>query len=267
MIKLGTQGNASEEQLWSNYRRNPTAGNREALIVNYLWFVRYICGRLAINLPSHIRADDLVSSGVIGLIDAIEKFDDSRKNLFRTYAFSRIKGAVLDELRRLDWAPRLVRKKARELERVSAQLKHELNRMPTAEEVSRRAGYSKDEVDRVHRDVMATSLLSLEEVMWESDDQKGLLRIDMIEDTGAENPKSALIKSENRDMLARQIEQLEKKERLVLTLYYYEELTLKEIGAVMQLSESRVCQLHSQAIDNLKRGIGKLKMMPMEGGQ
>jgi RNA polymerase sigma factor for flagellar operon FliA len=212
-----------EETLWRNYKREHSEANREALILNYLWFVKYICGRMAMTLPSHIRADDLVSSGVFGLIDAIEKFDDRRKNQFRTYAFSRIKGAVLDELRRLDWAPRVVRRKARELEKVSAQLKHTLNRMPTADEISESSGYSKDEVERVYRDVAATSLLSLEEVLWESDNQKGVSRLDTIVDLGQESPKDALLKSENKSLLAAQISQLEEKERLVLTLYYFDE--------------------------------------------
>jgi RNA polymerase sigma factor for flagellar operon FliA len=264
MITTNSQKAVAEETLWRNFKKNPNRANREALILYYLWFVKYICNRVAMELPSHIKKDDLISSGILGLMDAIEKFDDTRKNLFRTYAFSRIRGAIIDELRRLDWAPRAVRRKAREIERVTAELKHKLNRQPTIEEIAQETDTSAHEVSQVFRDVSATSLLSLEEVLWSSDDHKGLPRIDTIEDKQAANAKSALMVSENREIVSQQIQRLSEKERLVITLYYYEEMTLREIGEVLHVSESRVSQLHAEAIESIRRGIQKAKSVLYE---
>ncbi len=259
-----TVQNGIEDQLWRNYRASGTAKNREALILHYLWYVKYICNRLALELPSHIKADDLVSSGIIGLIDAIEKFDDSRKNLFRTYAFSRIRGAIIDELRRLDWAPRAVRRKAREIERSAQALKQKLNRQPTVNEIAASCKLSVEEVTKTFRDVNATALLSLEDILWNTDDQKGMSRIDTIEDKQAANPKRMMLDKENKAMLATQIERLDEKERLVLTLYYYEEMNLKEIGHILHVSESRVSQLHAEAIEHVRRSIMKSRSVAVE---
>lgn len=244
-----------EEQLWQNFQQDPSKENKDALITHYLWYVKYICSRVAMELPARIRSEDLISSGVMGLIDAIEKFDKRKDSQFRTYAFSRIRGGILDELRRLDWAPRALRKKARQLNKVSSELEQRLHRKPTTEEIALEADVDPQEVSQVYREVNATALLSLEDTLWFDDGQTGRRRIDMIEDQKVISPKKALEIKEAKNLLVSAIQELSNKERLVVVLYYYEEMTLKEIGKVLDISESRVCQLHSQAMENIRKWI------------
>lgn len=250
-----------EKELWSAYQIDPSEINREALIVFYLRFVRYICGRIAIDLPSHVKEEDLLSSGVEGLMDAIEKFDPTRDNLFRTYAYNRIRGAVIDELRRLDWAPRSLRRKAKEFEKTEGELEQRFGRKVTPDEIAEEMNVSREEVDTVYRDVKTTALLSLDEVIKNSSVDKATKRMDMIENKKSLTPKQVLEQKELKELLAKKIEDLPKKEKLVIVLYYYEELTLKEIGAVLEVSESRISQLHSQAIERvvleLKKDLGE----------
>lgn len=252
---------ASDEQqeklLWKLYTEDPSDKNREQLIVFYLRYVRYICGRVAVELPNHIKEEDLLSSGVMGLIDAIDKFDNSRDNLFRTYAYNRIRGSILDELRRLDWASRSLRKKSKDIDRAEDNLQQKLGRKVSSDEVAEEMGMDADEVRTVKRSAQATAVLSLDEVLQLAGYNSGSKRSDTIEDTKALNPKKALERKELKELLAAQIEALSDKEKLVVVLYYYEELTLKEIGEVLEVSESRISQLHSQAISKIVAGLKK----------
>lgn len=246
-----------EQLLWNSYKNDPSEENREQLIVFYLRFVRYICGRIAVELPSHIKEEDLLSSGVMGLIDAIDKYDYERENLFRTYAYNRIRGSILDELRRLDWAPRSLRKKARVIDRAEDNLQQKLGRKVSSDEVADEMGIDANEVRTVQRSAQATAILSLDEVIQLAGYDKGTKRADSVEDKKSVNPKKALERQELKELLAAQIEQLNDKEKLVIVLYYYEELTLKEIGEVLEVSESRISQLHAQAINRIVNGLKK----------
>ncbi|MCM8812765.1 MAG: FliA/WhiG family RNA polymerase sigma factor [Candidatus Omnitrophica bacterium] len=258
-----------EQGLWRKYRKEASRENREALIMHYLWLVKYICGRIAMELPSRIRAEELLNSGVLGLIEAIEKFDEQHNNLFKTYAFNRIRGAILDELRRLDWAPRLLRKKARDIERIAKSLELQYHRAPSLEEIAAAAGMSVQEVGALMQDVSATALLSLEETLFFNNEREHSPTImETIEDTKAVNPTRELEQQETRELLAAALQKLPEKLRLVLTLYYYEELTLKEIGQVMDVSESRICQVHAKALVALQKEIKSLRVgaLPQRAG-
>ncbi|MFA5118905.1 MAG: FliA/WhiG family RNA polymerase sigma factor [Candidatus Omnitrophota bacterium] len=248
-----------EKQLWRNYKQSRSQQAREALILHYLWYVKYIAGRIAIKLPAHVRSEDLFNSGVIGLIDSLERFDDSRNNSFRTYAFTRIQGAIIDELRSLDWAPRSLRRKARAIKEASQVLSQKLNRQPGMPEIAQHLKMSVQEVSRVQADMHAVSLLSLDKVLPNQDDpERGACSLMLIECEKPVNSKTACEEKEKLELVAEQINGLPEKERLVVTLYYYEEMTLKEISETLSLSESRVSQLHTQAIQHIRGGIKKL---------
>lgn len=246
-----------ENELLDAYISDPCEHNRDELVVFYLRYVRYICSRIAMELPPHISEDDLISSGVLGLLDAIEKYDPDRDNLFKTYAYTRIRGSVIDELRRLDWVPRSLRKRSREIERAEEQLQHKLGRKASPDEVAESMGITEEEVDHVYRDVKSAAFLSLDEVFSAMSAEKNVARKDTIADANAYTPKKILEDKEFIACLADQIEQLPEIEHKVLVLYYYEELNLKEIGAVLGISESRVSQLHTQAIARLAKQLRK----------
>jgi len=248
-----------EAKLWAAYKhaRTKDAKNaKDALVLYYLGYVKYICQRMAMDLPAHMRAEDLVSSGVVGLIDAIDKFDDRRDNLFKTYAFIRIRGAVYDELRKFDWAPRALRGSARKIKKATIALEQKLSRHPRIEEIAKELKVSSEMVSRVKQEVISVSLLSLEEAL-SGEDDKSFSRKDILADDKEVSPRHLYEVKEKQELIARQIEKLSDNERLAITLYYYEEMNLKEIGVVLGISESRVCQLHTQAIDHIRRGIKK----------
>ncbi len=248
-----------EKQLWRNYKQSRLKETREALILHYLWYVKYIAGRIAIKLPAHVRSEDLFNSGVIGLIDALERFDDSRNNSFKTYAFTRIQGAIIDELRSLDWAPRSLRRKARAIKEASQILAQRLNRQPGMPEIAQHLKMSVQEVSKVQADMHAVSLLSLDKVLPHQDEpEKGTCGLMMLEAEKPVNAKVACEEKERLELIAEQIKGLPEKERLVVTLYYYEEMTLKEISETLSLSESRVSQLHTQALCHIRAGIKRL---------
>ena len=245
-----------EEALWSQYKKARTKEAADALIIYYLGYVKRICQRVAMELPANITVDDLVSSGVIGLMDAIEKFDDRRSNLFKTYAFIRIRGAVLDELRKFDWVPRSLRGNARKIKQATVALEQKLGRHPRIEEIAKELRVSSRTVSHIKQEVGNALLLSLEETLWEGDN-KSYSRIDILADTREVSPRHLYENKEKQGFIARQIEKLSNNERLAITLYYYEGMNLKEIGVVLGISESRVCQLHAQAIQSIRRGIRK----------
>jgi len=225
---------------------------KEKLILEYSPLIRFIAQKIAVRLPSNIEFDDLVSSGVIGLMDAIDKYDPSRDNKFKTYAEFRIRGAILDELRAQDWVPRSVREKAKSLERAHARLEQRLGRIPTEDEMTTELNISKDEYFELLNQVKSVSLVSLDEAgSFNSSDRKSILNL--IESCKIPSPLVQLNLKKIKQVVTQAIENLPEKQRLVLSLYYYEDLNLKEIGEVLDVTESRVSQLHTQAILWLRR--------------
>jgi RNA polymerase sigma factor FliA len=244
---------AALRSLWERFKATGDAGTRERLILHYSPLVKYVAGRVGVGLPPNIEQADLVSYGIFGLIDAIEKFDITRAIKFETYAISRIRGAIIDELRAIDWIPRSVRYKAREVERAYAALEGELHRTPTEPEVAERLGMTLDELHQVFSQVSYVNVVALDELLTvggEKGDKLSL--VDTLEDTKAEDPVAAFETEETKVLLARAINQLPEREKIVVTLYYYEGLTLAEIGRVLGVTESRICQMHTKAVLQLR---------------
>jgi RNA polymerase sigma factor for flagellar operon FliA len=244
---------AALRALWESFKATGDARMRERLILHYSPLVKYVAGRVGVGLPPNIEQADLVSYGIFGLIDAIEKFDITRSIKFETYAISRIRGAIIDELRAIDWIPRSVRYKAREVERAYAALEGELHRTPTEAEVATRLGMTLDELHQVFSQVSYVNVVALDELLTvggEKGDKLSL--VDTLEDTKAEDPVAAFETEETKFMLARAINQLPEREKIVVTLYYYEGLTLAEIGRVLGVTESRICQMHTKAVLQLR---------------
>ena len=225
---------------------------KEKLILEYSPLIKFIAQKIAVRLPSNIEFDDLVSSGVIGLMDAIDKYDPTRDNKFKTYAEFRIRGAILDELRAQDWVPRSVREKAKQLERAHLRLERELGRMPNNDEITRELQMTKEEYYSLLNQVKSVSILSLDEAgSFNSSDRKSILSL--LESCKIPSPIAQLNMKALKAIVTKAIESLPEKQRLVLSLYYYEDLNLKEIGDVLEVTESRVSQLHTQAILWLRR--------------
>jgi RNA polymerase sigma factor for flagellar operon FliA len=241
------------QSLWLEYRRTGDRALRDRLILTYAPLVKYVAGRLGSGLPAHVDEGDLTSYGLLGLIGAIERYDPARDVKFETYAIARIKGAIIDELRAMDWVPRSVRSRAREIERAIAELERQLHRAPTDEEIAAKVGISEDELEESLSEISRSSIAALDE-LWTVQGGGGdaIALIDTIEDTEAPDPQSSLSQTEMREAIGEAIARLPEREKLVVTLYYYEELTLREIGEVLGVTESRVSQLHTKAILRLK---------------
>jgi len=240
-------------ELWGRYKFQGDKAARDRLILAYSPLVKYVAGRMSNGLPAHIEESDLISYGLLGLIGALERFDPDREIKFETYAISRIKGSIIDELRSLDWVPRSVRSKAREIEKVITILEHRLHRAPSDAEIAAELGISEDEFQQSLSQISTTSIVALDE-LWAisgSDGDQSAL-IDTIEDPKSKDPSRMLDLSEMKSRLAAAIDALPDRERIVIALYYYENLTLREIGEVLGVTESRVSQLHTKAILRLK---------------
>jgi RNA polymerase sigma factor for flagellar operon FliA len=240
---------AAIKALWVDYKDTADPRLRERLILHYSPLVKYVAGRVGVGLPPNIEQADLVSYGIFGLIDAIEKFDITRAIKFETYAISRIKGAIIDELRSIDWIPRSVRYKAREVEKAYAALEARLHRTPTEPEVAAELGIGLDELHTIFSQVSFVNVIALDELLnvgGERGDKVSL--VDTLEDTRAEDPVAAFETEETKYLLARAINTLPEREKIVVTLYYYEGLTLAEIGQVLGVTESRICQMHTKAV-------------------
>lgn len=243
-------------QLWREFKDSGDSQLRDRLILHYSPLVKYVAGRVGVGLPSNIEQADLVSYGIFGLIDAIEKFDLSRAIKFETYAISRIKGAIIDELRAIDWIPRSVRYKAREVEKAYATLEAKLSRSPTEAEVAAELGIRLSELRAIFSQVSFVNVVALDELLNVGGDRGDKLSlVDTLEDTRAEDPVAAFESEETKYLLARAINTLPEREKIVVTLYYYEGLTLAEIGQVLGVTESRICQMHTKAVLQLR---GKL---------
>ena len=235
--------------------------NREAVIKEYAPMVKYVANRIAMRLPPHIEVDDLMSVGVLGLIDAIDKYDSSRGAKFKTYAAFRVRGAILDELRSMDWVPRSVRQKASAMDGVIQKLQNKLGRPPEDEEIAESMGINLDELFTMLNETKSMPILSLEDlgIAKESGEQQSLL--DCLAGKGDADPQTQLRLNELKGIIAKAIDTLPEKERLMISLYYYEELTMKEIGEVLGITESRVSQIHSKAVFRLRN---KLKSIIAE---
>jgi RNA polymerase sigma factor for flagellar operon FliA len=243
-------------ELWRRCKLDGDERARERLVVAYSPLVKYVAGRMASGLPSHVDESDLISYGLLGLIGAIERYDPDREIKFETYAIARIKGAIIDELRALDWVPRSVRARARDIERAIAELEKKLHRAPTDEEIATKLGMTEDELGASLTEISRSSIAALDELWTVSAGGDQIALIDTIEDTQGPEPQSALAQTEMREALGESIARLPEREKLVVTLYYYEELTLREIGEVLGVTESRVSQLHTKAILRLKARLG-----------
>jgi RNA polymerase sigma factor for flagellar operon FliA len=247
---------AAIAELWREYKTTKQEKHRERLILHYSPLVKYVAGRVGVGLPPNIEQADLVSYGIFGLIDAIEKFDLERAIKFETYAIARIKGAIIDELRSIDWIPRSVRYKAREVERAYAALETKLHRSPTEAEVAEELGIKLEDLHTIFSQVSFVNVVALDELL-SAGGEKGdsLSLVDTLEDTKAEDPVAAFETEETKYLLAKAINTLPEREKIVVTLYYYEGLTLAEIGQVLGVTESRICQMHTKAVLQLR---GKL---------
>ncbi|MFN2629703.1 MAG: RNA polymerase sigma factor WhiG [Gaiellaceae bacterium] len=241
------------QALWRAYKSSLDQALRDRLILTYAPLVKYVAGRLGSGLPAHVDEGDLVSYGLLGLIGAIERYNPDRDVKFETYAIQRIKGAIIDELRALDWVPRSVRSRAREIERAIGELERQLRRAPTDEEIAGKVGISTDELEESLSDISRSSIAALDE-LWTVSSSGGdqIALIDTIEDVEAPDPQGALSQTETKEAIGEAIARLPEREKLVVTLYYYEELTLREIGEVLGVTESRVSQLHTKAVLRLK---------------
>jgi RNA polymerase sigma factor FliA len=249
MTDLATTGQTAD--LWHDYKREGTRDQRDQLILLYAPLVKFVAGRVASGLPHSVDAADLVSYGIFGLIDAIEKFDPARGFKFETYAIARIKGSIMDELRALDWAPRSVRSKARSVERAYQKLEANLHRTPTDAELARELRLSVEQLQGVLGQISLVGMAALDETVGGSERGDLVTVGDLVPDRSA-LPGSALELEESRRLLAATINDLPEREKVVLTLYYYESLTLAEIGDVLGVTESRVCQIHTKAVLHLR---------------
>lgn len=240
-----------EKQLWIEYKKSGNLKIREQLIVQYIPLVKYVVGRMITNLPKNVEYDDLVEYGIIGLLDAVEKYDVSKEIVFKTYAVTRIRGAIYDELRSQDWVPRSVRKMAKDIEKAYMHLENKLKRVPTEEEVAEYLEVPVKKMEELYAKVDMGNLSSLDDVIYDSGEATTTVA-NVVEDKKAVNAQSNLEKDELKKALVERLNELKENERLVVTLYYYERLTLKEIGKVLEISESRVSQIHSKAILKLR---------------
>ncbi len=241
------------KDLWRRYKDEGDQGARERLVLAYAPLVKYVAGRMSSGLPAHVEEADLISYGLLGLISAIERFDPSREIRFETFAITRIKGSIIDELRSLDWVPRSVRARAREIERANAKLEHQLQRAPNDKEMAEALEMSVEEFQDSLVKISNSSVVALDE-LWTVSDSSGdsVSLLDTIQDESAVDPADEMDLTDMRDRLADAIARLPEREKLVVALYYYENLTLREIGEVLGVTESRVSQLHTKAVLRLK---------------
>ncbi|HOT62338.1 MAG TPA: RNA polymerase sigma factor WhiG [Treponemataceae bacterium] len=252
----------TEEELWVEYKKTRDPAIRELFIKQYAPLVKYVAGKVAVGMPSNVEFDDLVGFGVFGLIDAIDKFDPEKNVKFKTYAVTRIRGSIFDELRSIDWVPRSVRQKTREIEDVIVRLESKLGRTASDAEIAGALGVSEDDFQQTMFKISGTSIMSLNDVWYSGDDSERISIGDSIESPASLNPDVIVEREEIKRVIVEAINELPEKEKMVLVLYYYEDLTLKEIGQVLNVTESRVSQLHTKAnlrlrakLTNIRKGI------------
>jgi RNA polymerase sigma factor FliA len=242
----------STARLWVDYKQSGDRHLRDQLIVLYSPLVKYVAARVAVGLPQHVDGSDLVSYGIIGLIDAIDRYDPVRKVKFETYAIPRIKGAIIDELRAIDWVPRSVRSKARAVEQAYASLEASLLRTPTDTEVAAELGISEKELQEILRQISFVGVAALDEVLSVGGERGDRATLGDTVPDATDGPSAMFEDKESKEILTQAIKQLGDRERTVLSLYYYEGLTLAEIGEILGVTESRVCQIHTKAVLQLR---------------
>lgn len=252
----------TEDELWIEFKKTKSPQLRDKFIRQYMPLVKYVAGKVSVGMPGSVDFDDLVGYGQFGLLDAINKFDPDKNVKFKTYAVTRIRGAIFDELRTLDWVPRSVRQKSREIEDTIVQLESKLGRPASDSEVAGAMGLSEDEYHQTILKVSGTSVLSLNDVWYSGEDSEHVSIGDCIESPSSLNPDVIVEREEIRRVIIEAINELPEKEKMVLVLYYHEDMTFKEIGQVLEVSESRVSQLHTKAnlrlrakLTNVRKGI------------
>jgi RNA polymerase sigma factor for flagellar operon FliA len=250
---------ANEDDLWKRLVKEKSQDLRDYFVMKYAPLVKYVAGKVSMGMPQSIEFDDLVSYGIFGLIDAINKYDPARGIKFKTYAMTRVRGAIFDELRSIDWIPRSIRQKAKEIENTIAELESKLGRTVEDEEIAKELGISVDEFQNVLSKVSGTAMLSLNDIWYLGDDSDELSILETLEAPDNMNPDVLLEKEEIKEYIVDAIKKLPDKEKKVIVLYYYEDLTLKEIGLVLDVTESRVSQLHTKAIMRLRGRLGRIK--------
>ena len=248
-----------EKEVWRNYRDTGDQSIRDAIVKQYAPLVKYVAGKVSMGMPQSVDFDDLVGFGVFGLFDAIEKFDPDKHVKFKTYAVTRIRGAIFDELRSIDWVPRSVRQKTREIDETVQHLEARLGRSTTDDEVAGEMGMSLEQYNQMMLKVSGTSMLSLNDVWYTGEDNDKISIVESIEAPNSLRPDAIAEKDEMRRVIVEAINDLPEKEKKVLVLYYYEDLTLKEIGKVLDVTESRISQLHTKAISRLRGKLTNLK--------
>ncbi|MDR2402474.1 MAG: RNA polymerase sigma factor WhiG [Spirochaetaceae bacterium] len=249
----------TEEELWLEYHQKRDPKIREVFIKQYAPLVKYVAGKVAVGMPHNVEFDDLVGFGVFGLLDAIDKFDPAKNVKFKTYAVTRIRGAIFDELRSIDWVPRSVRQKTREIEDAIGSLEAQLGRTATDQEIANSLGIDEGEFLKTMMKISGTSILSLNDVWFSGDENDKVSIGDSIEAPMSLNPDVIVEKDEIRRVIVNAISELPEKEKKILVLYYYEDLTLKEIGQVLEVTESRVSQLHTKAILRLRAKLTNIR--------
>lgn len=247
----------SLEGLWIAYKRTRDENLRNSLIEHHMPLVRAIAERVLQTLPKSIELDDLTSAGTFGLMDAIDGFDLSRGIKFKTYCTTRIRGSILDELRAQDWVPRLVRLKAHRLEKTMRRLEAEFGRQPNTYELAKAMGMSVNELQETQQEACAKAIFSLSEKWDDGDEEKEMEKVDILADKKGPDPSQAIHQKDLLDLITRN---LTKKERLIVIMYYYEGLTMREIGEIMELTESRVCQIHSNVMLRLKSQLDQIHL-------
>ncbi|MDH5720099.1 MAG: RNA polymerase sigma factor WhiG [Spirochaetia bacterium] len=248
-----------EIELWQDYVKTKNPKIREYLIEKYAPLVKYVAGKVAVGMPHNVEFDDLVSYGTFGLLDAIEKFDPKKEVKFKTYAMTRIRGAIFDELRTIDWIPRSVRQKAKQIEKIIVELENKLGRTVDDEEIAKELDISLEEFHTMVSKISGTSLVSLNDIWHGGDDSDELSFLETIESPLNMNPDVMVEREEIKNIIMEAIKKLPEKEKKVIVLYYYEDLTLKEIGEVLEVTESRVSQLHTKAIMRLRGRLSQMK--------
>ncbi|MBQ1983628.1 MAG: RNA polymerase sigma factor WhiG [Spirochaetaceae bacterium] len=260
MVALDEQ--KTEDELWLEFKKTKSPQLRDKFIRQYMPLVKYVAGKVSVGMPGSVDFDDLVGYGQFGLLDAINKFDPEKNVKFKTHAVTRIRGAIFDELRTLDWVPRSVRQKSREIEDTIVQLESKLGRPASDSEVAGAMGISEDEYHQTILKVSGTSVLSLNDVWYSGEESEHVSIGDCIESPSSLNPDVIVEREEIRRVIIEAINELPEKEKMVLVLYYHEDMTFKEIGQVLEVSESRVSQLHTKAnlrlrakLTNIRKGI------------
>ena len=249
----------SEAELWVLFKESRDPKIRDMFVKQYAPLVKYVAGKVAMGMPHNVEFDDLVGFGVFGLFDAIKKFDPDKHVKFKTYAVTRIRGAIFDELRSIDWVPRSVRQKTREIEDTIHRLESSLGRAASDQELANEMRMSTKEFQKTMMKISGTSILSLNDVWYTGDDNDKVSIVDSIESPSSLNPDIIVEKDEIKRVIIQAITELPEKEKKVLVLYYYEDLTLKEIGKILEVTESRISQLHTKAIMRLRSKLTNIK--------